>query len=299
MPPVSPDILLARRCQGQSLRKRGVRAREITDRQVIPPQVVPRSRVFLLAVGADGLCQVAPRLLERLGALVRELRVRPGPERFHSIVHQLVVRLDRTCRREEADPLGAQGGRGRNGETHARENGGMRLHGHAHSLDLATNASASRCATRATSSGGRPSARAAARTSSYSGLTLTPSASGCSSTFTRTVTSGVSWMVTWRRASVARSATQRRTPAVVLCRNSAAVTGSASSSGATTSTRNPERPFFICTGHVCTSSAPAATSACRKGSTYPGLMSSTSVASSTTCPTSAACSASTMRSALG
>src|SRR5207247_1296833 len=86
-------------------------------------------------------------------------------------------------------------------------------------------------------------------------------------------------MVTWRRGSVARSATQRRMPAVVLWRNSAAVTASASSSGAITSTRKPERPFFICTGHVCTSSAPALTSACRSGSTYSGLMSSTSVAS--------------------
>src|SRR2546422_5595878 len=260
----------------------------------------PRSTLFPYTTLFRSLRQVALCFLERLGALVRELRVRPGPERFHATAH-LAARLEPTCRRrrDEADTLRGQGGRSRSGHTHEPEKGDLMLHGHAHSLDLATNASASRCATRATSSGGRPSARAAARTSSYSGLTLTPSASGCSSTFTRTVTSGVSWMVTWRRASVARSATQRRTPAVVLCRNSAAVTGSASSSGATTSTRNPERPFFICTGHVCTSSAPAATSACRKGSTYSGLMSSTSVASSATRPASAACSARKIRKALG
>src|SRR5207247_4364878 len=108
------------------------------------------------------------------------------------------ARLEPTCRRrrDEADTLRAQGGRSRSGHTHAPEKGDLMLHGHAHSLDLATNASASRCATRATSSGGRPSTRAAARTSSYSGFTRTPSASGCSSTFTRTVTSGASRTVT-------------------------------------------------------------------------------------------------------
>src|SRR6185295_14125639 len=86
-------------------------------------------------------------------------------------------------------------------------------------------------------------------------------------------------------------ARQRRTPAVVLCRNNSAVTASANASGAITSTRKPCRPFFICTGQVWTSNAPALTSACRKGSTYSGLMSSTSVASSTTRPASLAASA--------
>ena len=97
---------------------------------------------------------------------------------------------------------------------------------------------------------------------------------------------------------MARSATQRRTPAVVLWRKSAAVTASASSSDTTASMRNPARPFFICTGQVCTSRAPAVVSACRRGSTYSGLMSSTSVAISTTRTTSAACSATNTRSAL-
>src|SRR5205814_3987867 len=182
-------------------------------------------------------------------------------------VHELMARLY-VARGGKPDLLRLRhGGRSRqDGGQDARRDPEHLLDGHAHSLDLATNASASRCATRATSSGGRPSTRAAARTSSYSGLTRTPSASGCSSTSTRTVTSGVSCTVTCRRASVPRSATHRRTPAVVLCRNSAAVTASASSTGATTSTRNPERPFFICTGQVCTSSAPAATSACRNRS---------------------------------
>src|SRR2546426_263644 len=298
--PVEGDVVLAARRKRQGLREGGVRAREIVDRLVIPRQVVPRTRAFSVVVCVGGLRQVALCFLERLGALVRELRVRPGPERFHATVHP-AARLEPTCRRrrDEADTLRAQGGRSRSGHTHAPEKGDLMLHGHAHSLDLATNASASRWATRATSSGGRPSTRAAARTSSYSGFTRTPSASGCSSTFTRTVTSGESRTVTWRRASVARSATQRRIPAVVLCRNRAAVTASAHSSGATTSTRNPDRPFFICTGHVCTSRAPAATSACRSGSTYSGLMSSTSVASSATRPASAACSAKRIRSALG
>src|SRR5207247_2443084 len=78
-----------------------------------------------------------------------------------------------------------------------------------------------------------------------------------------------------------------------------ATNASATSSAAKTSTRNPDRPFFICTGHVCTSRAPAATSACRSGSMYSGLMSSTSVASSATRPASAACSARRIRNALG
>src|SRR5206468_9621756 len=149
-----------------------------------------------------------------------------------------VARLD-VARRGQPDLLRVRYGGRQSGGQDARRNAEGLLDGHAHSLDLATNASASRCATRATSSGGRPSTRAAARTSSYSGLTRTPSASGCSSTFTRTDTWGASSTVTWLRASVARSATQRRTPAVVLWRNNAAVTASPSASGATTATRNP------------------------------------------------------------
>ena len=63
-------------------------------------------------------------------------------------------------------------------------------HDHPHSLDLATSAAASRSTARATSSGARPRAWAAANTSSYSGFTRTPS--GCSTTLTRTTTSGAS-----------------------------------------------------------------------------------------------------------
>src|SRR5204863_53264 len=169
--PVEGDVVFAARRKRQSLREGGVRAREIVDRLVIPRQVVPRARAFSVVVCPDGLRQVALCFLERLGALVRELRVRPGPERFHATVHP-AARLEPTCRRrrDETDTLRAQGGRSRSGHTHAPEKGDLMLHGHAHSLDLATNASASRCATRATSSGGRPSTRAAARTSSYFGF---------------------------------------------------------------------------------------------------------------------------------
>src|SRR2546422_541969 len=106
-------------------------------------------------------------------------------------------------------------------------------------------------------------------------------------------------ILTSRRGSVARSTRCRRTPAVVLWRNKVAVTASAELSGAIASSRKPDRPFFICVGQVCTSRAPADSSAWRNGSTYSGLISSTSVESTTTSPASATGSANRIRSALG
>src|SRR5207249_2971059 len=290
------DVVLAGGCQRQRLSEGRVGAREVVLQSVIAGQVVPRGRILLLAAGGKRLVQHLVRVLQVLRPLVHELGLRGALQVKHPAVHEVMLGVEVA---PGALPLLRGQGPAHGSEPHGDDHGHGSVDGHAHSLDLATSASASRSAARAISSAGRPSARAAASTSSYSDLTRTPPASGCSSTFTRTATSGESWMVTWRRGNVARSATQRRTPAVVLCRNSAAVTASASSSGAITSTRNPERPFFICTGHVCTSSAPALTSACRNGSTYSGLMSSTSVASSTTRPASAACSARSKRSALG
>jgi len=96
------------------------------------------------------LCQITLRLLERLGALSANFVFVAVLSDSIPLLHQLVVRLDPTSRREEADALRAQSGRRRSGETQARDHGGVMLHSHAHSLDLATNASASRCATRAT-----------------------------------------------------------------------------------------------------------------------------------------------------
>src|SRR2546422_5944223 len=90
--PVEGDVVLAARRKRQGLREGGVRAREIVDRLVIPRQVVPRARVFSVVVCPGGLRQVALCFLERLGALVRELRVRPGPERFHATVHPEIGR---------------------------------------------------------------------------------------------------------------------------------------------------------------------------------------------------------------
>src|SRR5690242_17079091 len=264
-------------------------------------EVVPRSGVLLLLPGRHGLRQRPLRVLQVLGPLIRELRAPGTPERLHRGVDELVSRLD-VARGGEPGLLGVRDRGNECGDQRAHGNAERRPENHTDSLDLAsfaTWASASRCTSRATSRGGRPRALAAATTSSYSGYTRTPSAPGCSSTFTRTDTCGPSATVTCRRSSVARSALQRRTPAVVLCRNSAAVTASLASSGATTSTRNPERPFFICTAQVCTSRAPAATSACRSGSTYSGLISSRSLASNVTRPASAAASATRIRRALG
>src|SRR5207249_10227989 len=231
LPPVQRDIVLAGGCEGLGLRQGGVRAPELARHQIVARQVVPGSRVLVLVPRSHRLCKDALGVLQILGALIRELGARRALERLHAAVHALVARLDVACG-GKPDLLRMRRGGGQSGDQDTRRNAEGLLDGQAHSLDLATSASASRCATRATSSGGRPSTRAAATTSSYSGLTPTPSAPACSSTFTRTVTSGASSMVTWRRASVARSASQRRTPPVVLCRNSAAVTGSANSSGA-------------------------------------------------------------------
>src|SRR5207253_8768611 len=225
---IQPDILLARGRERERLRQRRVRAYEVVGHEVVAPQIVPRGRVLLLLTVRHRLREHALRVLEILGLLVRELGGERAPERLHPAIHQLMPRLD-VARRGEPD-LGLRREGRRTGGIHPPQKADGPLHAHNHSFALATSASASRCATRATSSGGRPNARAAARTSSYSGFTRTPSASGCSSTFTRTDTCGASSTVTCRRASVARSATQRRTPAVVLCRNSAAVTASLSCS---------------------------------------------------------------------
>src|SRR5260370_2904842 len=299
--PVAVDVIAALGLDRLGLGERGIGPREIVREQVVATQVVPRRgralvRLVLLGGARHGLRQHPLRVLQLLGALVGALRAERLAERLNPVGHE-GVRLHVARGGEEDVELGTRARRDQGGA--GDENGNSLLDGHAHSLDLATSASASRCTTRATSSGGRHRARAAERTSSYSGFTRTRSASGCSSTFTRTDTVGASSTVTWRRAKVDRSAPQRRMPAVVEWRNSAAVTASASSSGATTSTRNPARPFFICTGQVCTSRAPAATSACRSGSTYSGLISSTSVARSATRPASAACSATRIRRAFG
>src|SRR5206468_2142042 len=136
----------------------------------------PGAGVLLLLRGGHGLRQRPLGFLQVLGALIGELGGERALERLHAAVHQLVARLD-VARRGEPDLLPQPGGgRRRGGEQVQRDSQGL-LDGHAHSLDLATRASASRWATRATSRAGRPNARAAATTSSYSGFTRTPSAS--------------------------------------------------------------------------------------------------------------------------
>src|SRR3989475_10487205 len=173
-----------------------------------PPRstLFPYTTLFRSPGARQGLRENAVRVLQVLGALLRELGARRALQVQQSAVHQVMARLE-FARGGEPDLLGLATTRRGGDETDDQSDG--LLDGHAHSLDLATNASASRCAMRATSSGGLPRARAAASTSSYSGFTRTPSASGCSSTFTRTDTSGPSCTVTWRRGSVARSATHR------------------------------------------------------------------------------------------
>src|SRR5439155_384702 len=181
--------------------ERRVGAGEIVLQGVVARQVIPRGRILLLASRGQCLVQYLVRILKIFRPLVRKLGLGRAAEVQDPAVHEVMLRTEVALGRR---PLLCGGGRGDAGGQQRTDDGHGWLHGHAHSLDLATSASASRSAARAISSGGRPSARAA-----------------------------------------------------------------------------------------------APTRACRSGSTYSGLMSSTSVASRTTRPASAACSATRMRNALG
>src|SRR5207247_4215996 len=214
------DVALAVGLQLLRLRERRVDPLPVVSHDVIAGEVVPRCGILLLPPGRQRLGQHPLRVAQIFLLLILELAHRRALQIPHALVDEGVVRFQVAFRFRPAVRrllllLSRQ--RDRNdGEQDSRKS---TQRSHVHSLDFAIRASASRSTARATSSRGRPSACAAANTSSYSGFTRTVPPS---STFTRTATPS-SRTLSWCRGSVARSATQRRTPAVVLCRNSSAV----------------------------------------------------------------------------
>src|SRR5207247_3445436 len=89
----------------ERLREGGVRSSQVVRHQVVAPEVVPCRGVLLLPGARQGLRENTVRVLQVLGALLRELGARRALQVQQSAVHQVMARLE-FARGGEPDLLG-------------------------------------------------------------------------------------------------------------------------------------------------------------------------------------------------